>query len=45
MTSTWIEDVRAYAMAEFFTDLDVHFYQDFFAAAQDDPRRSATSRA
>jgi Xaa-Pro aminopeptidase len=34
MTSTWIEDVRAYAMAEFFTDLDVHFYQDFFAAAQ-----------
>ena len=34
MTSTWIEDVRAYAMAEFFTDLDVHFYKDFFEAAQ-----------
>ena len=34
MTSTWIEDVRAYAMAEFFTDVDVHFYQDFFEAAQ-----------
>lgn len=33
--STWIEDVRAYAMAEFFTDLDVHFYEDFFAAARD----------
>jgi Xaa-Pro aminopeptidase len=32
--STWIEDVRAYAMAEFFTDLDVHFYKDFFEAAQ-----------
>ena len=34
MTSTWIEDVRAYAMAEFFTDVDVHFYPDFFEAAQ-----------
>lgn len=34
MTHTWIEDVRAYAMAEFFTDLDVHFYDDFFGAAQ-----------
>jgi len=34
MTSTWIEDVRAYAMAEFFTDLDVHFHTDFFEAAQ-----------
>ncbi|HZP77334.1 MAG TPA: Xaa-Pro peptidase family protein [Pseudolabrys sp.] len=33
--STWIEDVRAYAMAEFFTDLDVHFYKDFFEAARD----------
>ncbi|HEX5077596.1 MAG TPA: Xaa-Pro peptidase family protein [Geminicoccaceae bacterium] len=33
MDSTWIEDVRAYAMAEFFTDLDVHFYADFFEAA------------
>ncbi len=32
--STWIEDVRAYAMAEFFTDLDVHFYKDFFEAAR-----------
>jgi Xaa-Pro aminopeptidase len=35
MDSTWIEDVRAYAMAEFFTDLDVHFYKDFFDAAKD----------
>lgn len=33
MDSTWIEDVRAYAMAEFFTDIDAHFYEDFFAAA------------
>ena len=33
MDSTWIEDVRAYAMAEFFTDLDTHFYADFFEAA------------
>ncbi len=35
MESTWIEDVRAYAMAEFFTDVDVHFYKDFFEAARD----------
>ena len=35
MYFTWIEDVRAYAMAEFFTDLDVHFYDDFFDAARD----------
>jgi Xaa-Pro aminopeptidase len=35
MTQTWIEDVRAYAMAEFFTDLDVHFYEDFSGAARD----------
>ncbi len=35
MDATWIEDVRAYAMAEFFTDLDVHFYKDFFEAAKD----------
>lgn len=35
MDSTWIEDVRAYAMAEFFTDLDVRFYKDFFEAAKD----------
>jgi Xaa-Pro aminopeptidase len=34
MESTWIEDVRAYAMAEFFTDVDVHFYNDFFDAAR-----------
>ncbi|HEV7263983.1 MAG TPA: Xaa-Pro peptidase family protein [Falsiroseomonas sp.] len=34
MTQTWIEDVRAYAMAEFFTDLDVHFYDDFTGAAK-----------
>ncbi|MCW5603629.1 MAG: aminopeptidase P family protein [Burkholderiales bacterium] len=33
MDNTWIKDVRAYAMAEFFTDLDVHFYEDFFQAA------------
>jgi len=35
MDSTWIEDVRAYAMAEFFTDVDAHFYKDFFEAARD----------
>jgi Xaa-Pro aminopeptidase len=35
MDSTWIEDVRGYAMAEFFTDLKTHFYPDFFAAAAD----------
>lgn len=35
MDSTWIEDVRGYAMAEMFTDLDVHFYEDFFSAARD----------
>lgn len=35
MDSTWIEDVRGYAMAEFFTDLKVPFYKDFFAAAAD----------
>ncbi len=34
MDSTWIEDVRAYAMAEFFTDIDTHFYDDFFDAAK-----------
>jgi len=34
MDSTWIADVRAYAMAEFFTDVDAHFYEDFFAAAK-----------
>ena len=33
MDSTWIGDVRAYAMAEFFTDVDAYFYDDFFAAA------------
>ncbi len=33
MDSTWIEDVRAYAMAEFFTDVKAHFYDDFFQAA------------
>jgi Xaa-Pro aminopeptidase len=32
--STWISDVRAYAMAEFFTDVDTHFYADFFEAAK-----------
>jgi len=34
MDSTWIPDVRAYAMAEFFTDVDAVFYEDFFAAAK-----------
>ena len=34
MTLTWIEDVRAYAMAEFFTDVDTHFYDDFAGAAK-----------
>jgi len=34
MDSTWIPDVRAYAMAEFFTDLDATFYPDFFEAAK-----------
>jgi hypothetical protein len=34
MDSSWIEDVRAYAMAEFFTDIDTTFYDDFFAAAR-----------
>src|SRR4029079_1843160 len=34
MTNTWISDVRAYAMAEFFTDVDTHFYDDFFHAAK-----------
>lgn len=34
MVMTWIEDVRAYEMAELFTDLDVHFYPDFFDAAR-----------
>ncbi len=34
MDSTWIGDVRAYAMAEFFTDIDTHFYDDFFQAAK-----------
>jgi Xaa-Pro aminopeptidase len=33
--STWIEDVRGYAMAEFFTDLKTDFYRDFFTAAAD----------
>jgi Xaa-Pro dipeptidase len=35
MDSTWIEDVRGYAMAEFFTDIKMPFYKDFFAAAAD----------
>jgi Xaa-Pro aminopeptidase len=35
MDSTWIKDVRAYAMAEFHTDIDTHFYADFFEAAKD----------
>ena len=33
MDSTWIKDVRAYAMAEFFTDVDAKFHDDFFEAA------------
>lgn len=32
MDSTWIPDVRAYAMAEFFTDIDTTFHADFFEA-------------
>lgn len=35
MESTWIRDVRGYAMAEFFTDIKVEFYKDFFSAAAD----------
>jgi Xaa-Pro aminopeptidase len=35
MEMTWIEDVRAYQMAELFTDIEAHFYEDFFEAAQD----------
>jgi Xaa-Pro dipeptidase len=31
--SSWIEDVRAYVMAEFVTDVGRDFYPDFFAAA------------
>lgn len=34
MTESWIEDVRAYAMAEFFTDLDARFHDDFAGAAR-----------
>jgi Xaa-Pro aminopeptidase len=34
MYMSWIEDVRAYQMAELFTDLDVNFYPDFFDAAR-----------
>jgi Xaa-Pro aminopeptidase len=34
MDSTWIGDVRAYAMAEFFTDIDTTFHADFFDAAK-----------
>ena len=34
MYMTWIEDVRAYQMAELFTDLNVNFYADFFDAAR-----------
>ena len=33
MKMSWIADIRAYKMAELFTDLDVHFYEDFFDAA------------
>jgi Xaa-Pro aminopeptidase len=34
MIESWIEDIRAYAMAEFFTDLDTHFFDDFASAAR-----------
>jgi len=34
MSQSWISDVRAYAMAEFFTDLPGPFYEDSFAAAR-----------
>ena len=35
MHFTRIEEVRACAMAEFFTDLDVHFHDDVLSAACD----------
>jgi Xaa-Pro aminopeptidase len=35
MDFTWIDDVRGYAMAEFVTDLDVRFYDDFPTAAKE----------
>jgi len=35
MDSTWIKDVRAYAMAELRTDIDTRFYADFFEAAKE----------
>ena len=34
MTCSWIKDVRAYATAERYTDLDVPLYGDFFDAAR-----------
>jgi Xaa-Pro aminopeptidase len=34
ISQSWIGDVRAYAMAEFFTDLPGPFHDDFFAAAK-----------
>jgi Xaa-Pro aminopeptidase len=34
MTCSWIKDVRAYATAERYTDLDVPLYRDFFDAAR-----------
>jgi Xaa-Pro aminopeptidase len=34
MASSWIADVRAYATAEFHTDLDVPLYSDFETAAR-----------
>src|SRR5260370_41309424 len=34
MDSTWIPDVRAYAMAEFFTHVDTTFYPSVFDPAK-----------
>ena len=34
MTQSWIGDIRAYATAERYTDLDVPLYRDFFDAAR-----------
>ena len=34
MVSSWIKDIRAYATAERYTDLDVPLYADFFDAAR-----------
>ena len=33
MVSSWIKDIRAYATAERYTDLDIPLYANFFDAA------------